>query len=201
MNKKILMVFLTLLTVVMLTTPLVGSVQAFRWRKPQKTEDFVWHNENAIATDIKEPIVFPPGAEIGSPDARYVFYYREFNLNPDFINYVEIGTAQTPIAPEDYKCRYTVFWTYDDPVLGTGTGEYLVFEKIALPDGHITMISKETATFDGVTFSAEGTFFGYGKIGGQRVLLNGERHASFELIPDPPYFISIIENTGTIRYG
>jgi hypothetical protein len=195
-----LTVSLTLLTVVMLATPLVGSVQAHRWCKPPKTEDFVWHVENAIATDIIDPIVFPRGAEIGSPDARYVLYYREFNLDPAYENYVEIGTTQTPIAPEDYECKYTVFWTYDDPVLGTGTGKYTVFEKITLPNGYITMISKETATFDGAVFSAEGTFIGYGKIGGQRVLLKGERHGSIELIPDPPYVISTIENIGTIRY-
>ena len=38
MKKKILMLSITLLTMVMLTTPLIGSVQAYGWGKTQRIE-------------------------------------------------------------------------------------------------------------------------------------------------------------------
>ena len=56
MNKKVMMVTITLLTAVMLTTPLMGSVKACGGRRTQKIEDDLFIRTSAWTRKIWDPI-------------------------------------------------------------------------------------------------------------------------------------------------
>lgn len=199
MKRKKILIFLTSLLICSLALTSSGLAKPSEEKSNDRFLDFVFHIENAAATDLIDPRLTPPWATMGSEGLRNVFYYREYNLFPIFNNYIQVGTSQTPILPEDYECTYTVIWTYDDPILGTGRGVYKVYETITLPNGYIQMMSKETLEFTiegGLpNFSGGGTFIGHGEIDGQKIQMMGVREAAFVL-----GIGFVIENTGTIQF-
>jgi hypothetical protein len=212
MNKKVLGMALAFVFLALLATPLV-SAKPTSAANNAKSISFVWHSENGGGPD-PELKVNPPWAEEGSSDVKVTHGQRDWELNPDFNNYVQIGeeSESNPPIPIDaetgYEGKLYVQTVVHSPTLTLLN--YRVYEKIMWEDDNVKYIeimcleraSLEIIGFDPETgdpifaFYASGTFNGYGVIDGQKVQVTGIREGFVD-----PSIGFVLECYGTIRFA
>jgi len=198
MNKRILGLALAFVFLTMLAAPLVSAKPTSAANNP-KSISFMWHSENGGGPD-PELKINPPWAEEGSPDVKVTHGQRDWELNPAFNNYVQIG-EDAPItidAETGYEGHLYVVNVITGPQ--AGSLNYRVYEKIMWgDDNYIEIMCLERGTYDMIAgeFYASGTFNGHGVIDGQKVQVTGIREGYFDLTV--PGFV--LDCYGTIRFA
>jgi hypothetical protein len=194
MKRKILGICIVIILVAMLATPVMA--------KPTSAENnpnsisFVWHSENGIGLP-PEAKTNPPWAE--GAEIIVTHTQRDWELNPDGNNYVQIGEdSPITIAPEDYEGYLYVQTVTKSP--GVGALNYRVYEKVMWGEGnYIEIMCLERASYDMTgpvpEFYASGIFSGHGEIDGQKVQVTGVREGI--LLPTG----IVLECYGTIRFA
>lgn len=201
MNKKIFGIFVCLLAVAILATPLVSAKPSAEKNNP-KFLSFVWHSENGGST-IMESKTNPPWAEEGEIIVEHG--QAVWNLNPAGNNYVQIGEESVsnppiPISAETgYEGTLYVQSLYRTPT--HSLLNYRVYEKIMWDGNYIEIMCLERASLELLdvppffSFYASGTFSGHGEINGQKVQVMGIR----EGFTDPEIGF-VLECIGTIQF-
>lgn len=194
MNRKIAATFFVLMTLSILTIPLVLAKPTSAANN-SKAISFMWYSENGIGQP-PETKINPPWAE---PEEVIVSHVqRDWELNPAGNNYVQIGEdPPITIAPEGYEGHLYVQSVTKSP--GIGALNYRVYEKIMWDDNYIEIMCLERASYDMTgpipQFYASGTFSGHGVVDGQKVQVTGVREGSFQAVG------FVLENYGTIRFA
>jgi hypothetical protein len=197
-KKKILGFTLAFVFLAMLATPLVSAKPTSAANNP-KSVSFMWHSENGGGPP-PETKINPPWAEEGSPDVKVTHSHRDWELNPDGNNYVQIGEGPqiTIDAETGYEGELYVQGVLESPL--AGALNYHVYEKIMWGvDNYIEIMCLERASYDLSgpipEFYASGTFVGQGMIDGQKVQVTGIREGSFQAVG------FVLECYGTIRFA
>lgn len=196
MNRKIVATFFVLMTISILTIPLVSAKPTSATNNP-KAISFMWHSENGGGPP-PEGKTNPPWAE--GDEVIVSHMQRDWELNPAGNNYVQIG-EDAPItidAATGYEGHLYVQSVTKSP--GIGALNYRVYEKVMWGDGnYIEIMCLERASYDMTgpipQFYASGTFSGHGEIDGQKVQVTGVREGT--LLPTG----IVLECYGTIRFA
>jgi hypothetical protein len=209
MNKKLLGFALAFVFLAMLATPLVSAKPTSAANNP-KSISFLWHSENGGGPD-PELKVNPPWAEEGSPDVKVTHGQRDWELNPDFNNYIQIGEESESNPPITIYADHYEGNLYVQSVAKSPTSSalnYRVYEKIMWgDDNYIEIMCLERANMEIlgvdpgtglpiVDFYASGIFSGHGVVDGQKVQVTGIREGSFV-----PMIGFVLECYGTIRFA
>jgi hypothetical protein len=186
MNKKVLGMALAFVFLALLATPLV-SAKPTSAANNAKSISFVWHSENGGGPD-PELKVNPPWAEEGSSDVKVTHGQRDWELNPDFNNYVQTVVHSPTLTLLNYRVYEKIMWE-DDNV------KYI--EIMCLERASLEIIGFDPETGDPIfAFYASGTFNGYGVIDGQKVQVTGIREGFVD-----PSIGFVLECYGTIRFA
>lgn len=189
---------------------LANPVMARCWNRKKVTKlDFVVHIENPVTIEDNVRWWYDTGESgtgtpIPRPDGamKQIAVGYQWELQGDE-NYLQIDGTKIPLSPEDYSCKYDIYWNYDVDFPTLQEGTYFVRETITFKSaefkGFIKIFSVEKATiaYDpesplGFTFEASGICFGCGRINGKVATLQGERHL-VQILP------TIVEDSGIIR--
>jgi hypothetical protein len=200
MNRKMLGIFVSLLAVAMLTTPLV-SAKPTSAANNSKAVSFMWHSENGGSTPM-EVMTNPPWAE--GDEVIVTHTYAVWALNPLGNNYIQIGeeSATNPPIPiyadTGYEGDLYVQGVATSP--DAGALNYRVYDKVMWGEGnYIEIMCLERASYDLSgpipEFYASGIFSGHGIIDGQKVQVTGIREGSFQAVG------FVLECYGTIRFA
>jgi len=202
MNRKIVSTFFVLMTLSILTIPIVSAKPTSATNNP-KAISFMWHSENGGGPP-PEGKTNPPWAE--GDEVIVSHMQRDWELNPAGNNYVQIGDDDpNTIYAEDYEGKLYVQTVATSPT--TSALNYRVYEKITWgDDNYIEIMCLERANLEllldsegnviGYNFYASGIFSGHGMIDGQKVQATGVREGYFD-----PMIGFVLECYGTIRFA
>jgi len=200
MRKKLLAVFGILFVVSILATPMVSAKPTSATSNPNSMS-FMWHSENGIGLP-PEARTNPAWAE--GDEVIVSHTQRDWELNPEGINYVQIGeeSVTNPPIPIDAETGYEghLYVQIVTKSPGVGALNYRVYEKVMWGDGnYIEIMCLERASYDMTgpvpEFYASGIFSGIGEVDGQKVQVTGVREGI--LLPTG----IVLECYGTIRFA
>lgn len=205
MNRKIAMIFVILMVVAVLTTPLV-SAKPGEEKNNGKFESFVMHLQGGYSTEVE-------GYPIIGPSGKITFTKAIWTLG-GYNDYIKIGDD-----PEIYfndatftnllivkvltKTPFNLDYPNGEP--GYVECNYRIYEKITWGENNfIETQSTERFFLEQIgpnpladwNLGGSGTFSGHGEIDGQEVQIVGVREAGIDLT----VFDFVVENTGTIQF-
>lgn len=191
MNRKILVMAITLMAVAILATPFVGTVMA---GKGQEKQDF--------------KLVFqglPTGGEEKIADGNTVWRDRDFTMYEDCVFYVQIGTDG---ATEDLSKEYLEYEGIMNFVVHTKPEQFFTVQVVETISIYSDVTHDETTLRGTLVLNAigdnrgghGGNFVGFGTGEFEGVKIEGAS-SPLQLVftnPNPPYYYVELTRTGTV---